>query len=55
MGKSSPGLLRTLKSIFAETLRDWIYLLKHRALKEIFYAPVYRYTQKMSYYQGTKK
>ena len=55
MGKSSPGLLRTLKSIFAETLRDWIYLLKHRALKEFFYAPVYRYTQKMSYYRGTKK
>lgn len=55
MGKLLPGLLRTIKSICAETLRDWIYLLKHRSVKEIFYAPVYRYTQKMSYFRGTKK
>ena len=55
MGKLLPGLLRTIKSICAETLRDWIYLLKHRCVKEIFYAPVYRYTQKMSYFRGTKK
>ena len=55
MGKCSPGVLKTWKSIFAETLRDWIYLLKHRAAKEFFYAPIYRYTQKMSYYRGTKK
>ncbi|MBR2911206.1 MAG: glycosyltransferase family 2 protein [Lentisphaeria bacterium] len=55
MGKCSPGVLKTWKSIFAETLRDWIYLLKHRVAKEFFYAPIYRYTQKMSYYRGTKK
>ena len=55
MGKKLPGLLRTWKSIFAETLRDWIYLLKNGAAKEFFYAPLYRYTQKMSYYRGTKQ
>ncbi len=54
MGKKSPGLLRTWKTIAAETLRDWIYLLKKGAVKEFFYAPCYRYTQKMSYYRGTK-
>ena len=54
MGKNTPGILRTWKSISAETLRDWIYVAKHGVWKEIFYAPVYRYTQKMSYYRGTK-
>ncbi|MBR7104128.1 MAG: glycosyltransferase family 2 protein [Lentisphaeria bacterium] len=54
MGKSSPGLLRTWKSIAAETLRDWIYLVKSGSVKEFFYAPRYRYTQKMSYFRGTK-
>ena len=54
MGKRSPGLLRTWKSIFAETLRDWIYLVKHGAFREFLYAPRYRYTQKMSYYRGTR-
>ncbi len=55
MGKKSPGLLRTWKTIFAETLRDWIYLIKNGAIKEFFYAPCYRYVQKMSYYRGTKQ
>ncbi len=54
MGKRSPGLLRTLKTVCAETLRDWIYISKCGAWKEFFYAPRYRYTQKMSYYRGTK-
>ena len=54
MGKKSPGALRTWKSIFAETLRDWIYIIKCGAWKEFFYAPRYRYTQKMSYYRGTR-
>ena len=54
MGKKSPGVLRTWRSIFAETLRDWIYLAKHGAGNEFFYAPRYRYTQKMSYYRGTR-
>ena len=55
MGRRSPGALRTWKSIFAETLRDWIYLLKSGSLNEFFYAPRYRYMQKMSYYRGTKQ
>ena len=55
MGKKSPGVLRIWKSIFAETLRDWIYLVKNGAVKEFFYAPRYRYMQKMSYYRGTKQ
>ncbi len=55
MGKKTPSFLRTLKTIIAETLRDWIYLLKNKAVKEFFYAPVYRYVQKMSYYKGTKQ
>ena len=55
MGKISPGILRTWKMILAETLRDWIYIAKKGAWNEFFYAPIYRYTQKMSYYRGTKQ
>ena len=55
MGKNSPGVLRTWKTILAETLRDWIYIVKCGDWKEFFYAPIYRYTQKMSYYRGTKQ
>ncbi len=55
MGKKSPGALHTCVSICAETLRDWIYLVKHRELNEFFYAPCYRYMQKVSYYRGTKQ
>ena len=55
MNKKTPGIFRTWKTIFAETLRDWLYLLKKGDVKELFYAPRYRYTQKMSYYRGTKQ
>ena len=55
MGKAAPGILRTWKSIFAETVRDWIYLIKNRTVREFFYAPRYRYVQKMSYHRGTKQ
>ena len=55
MGKKTPGVLRIWKSIFAETMRDWIYLIKNGAGKELFYAPCYRYMQKISYYRGTKQ
>ena len=55
MGKKSPGLLSTWKSILAETLRDWIYLVKNGPVNELFYAPRYRYVQKMSYFRGTKQ
>ena len=54
MGKVLPGILRTWKTIFAETLRDWIYLVKNGELHEFFYAPRYRYMQKMSYFRGTR-
>ena len=55
MGKKSPGILCTWKRILAETLRDWIYLVKNGDLHEFWYAPCYRYVQKMSYYRGTKQ
>jgi rhamnosyltransferase len=55
MGKRIPGLLRTWKSIAAETLRDWLYLARHGAWREFFYAPRYRYVQKMSYHRGTRQ
>ncbi len=54
MGKPAMSFCRCIKSIAAETLRDWLYLAKHRTIKEFFYAPVYRYVQKSSYYRGTK-
>ena len=55
MNKPAPGLLRTWKSVLAETLRDWLYIIRKGAWKEFFYAPCYRYVQKMSYYRGTKQ
>ena len=55
MGKKTPSLLRTFRTILAETLRDWIYLVKNGAVNEFFYAPCYRYVQKMSYYRGIKQ
>ena len=45
----------TWKHIAAETLRDWIYLLKKGAFNELFYAPRYRFTQKMSYFRGAAR
>ncbi|MBR7138076.1 MAG: glycosyltransferase [Lentisphaeria bacterium] len=54
MGKKSPGVLRTWKTICAETLRDWIYIARCSAWQEFFYAPRYRYVQKMSYCRGTR-
>ena len=55
MNKNTPGLLRTWKTVLAETLRDWIYIAKRGEWQEFFYAPRYRYTQKMSYYRGTRQ
>ena len=55
MGKAVPGVLRTWKSICAETLRDWVYITGCGAWQELLYAPRYRYTQKMSYFQGTRQ
>ena len=55
MGKPDMSFCRCIKSIAAETLRDWVYLAKHRTSKEFFYAPLYRWVQKSSYYRGTKQ
>lgn len=55
MGKKPISLLRALRNVLAETLRDHIYILRHGALKELFYAPVYRYVQKISYYRGANQ
>ena len=55
MGKKSMSFLRCIRAVAAETLRDWIYLVRHGAYREFFYAPVYRYVQKVSYYRGTKQ
>ena len=55
MGRKTMSLLHCIRTITAETLRDWIYLVKRGRFREIFYAPVYRSVQKFSYYRGTKK
>ncbi len=55
MGKKPMSFIHCLRTVIAETLRDWSYLAGHGAFKEFFYAPVYRYVQKTSYYRGTKK
>ena len=55
MGKKPISLAHALRNVLAETLRDYIFLLRHRAVKELFYAPVYRYVQKISYYRGANQ
>ena len=55
MGKPAMSLLHCVRSVLAETMRDWICLAKQGAFKEFFYAPVYRYVQKVSYYRGTQQ
>ena len=55
MGKKPISLPRALRNVIAETLRDYIYILRHGALKELFYAPVYRCVQKISYYRGANQ
>ena len=55
MGKKPISLARALRNVIAETLRDYIYLFKHGKLLELYYPPVYRYVQKMSYYRGANQ
>ena len=55
MGKSPVSLFRTLRSIAVETLRDYIYLLRHGMITEITYPFPYRYVQKISYYKGANQ
>ena len=55
MGKEPVSLLRSLRSVAAETARDYIYLLKHGEFRQLFYAPFYRWVQKISYCRGANK
>ena len=52
MGKKPVSLLRIFRNIAAEIVRDYIYLLKHGEFRELFYPPIYRCVQKLSYYRG---
>lgn len=55
IGKKPVSLLHALRNVFAETMRDYLYLCKNCAWKEFFYAPLYRWVQKISYYRGAKQ
>ena len=55
MGKKRITFIHTLRSIVAETLRDFIFLLKHGKLLELYYPPIYRCVQKISYYRGANR
>ena len=55
MGKKPVSLLRALRNMAAETVRDEIYIVRRGAFKELFYAPVYRWVQKISYYRGANQ
>ncbi|MBO5822482.1 MAG: hypothetical protein J6R86_05660, partial [Lentisphaeria bacterium] len=52
MGKTPITLLRALRNVIAETLRDYIYIIRNRKFRKFFYPVVYRWVQKMSYYRG---
>lgn len=55
MGKTPITLLHALRNVIAETLRDYIYIIRNRKFRKIFYPVVYRWVQKMSYYRGMNK
>lgn len=55
MGKKPITLAKALRSVVAETLRDYIYLLQHGKVLELYYPLIYRWVQKMSYYRGRKQ
>ena len=55
MGKKPITLAHTLGSMAMEMLRDYIYLIRHGKLLELFYPPIYRLVQKISYYRGAKQ
>ena len=55
MGKTPITLSHALRNVAAETLRDYIYLLKHGKLLELYYPLIYRWVQKMSYYRGANQ
>ena len=55
MGKRPISFGHALRNLIAETLRDYIYIFRHGKLLELYYPPIYRYVQKMSYYRGTRQ
>ena len=55
MGKKPISFGHALRNLIAETLRDYIYIFRHGKLLELYYPPIYRYVQKMSYYRGTRQ
>ena len=55
MGKKPISFVHAWRNVIAETMRDYMYILRHGAVKELFYAPIYRYVQKMSYYRGANQ
>lgn len=55
IGKKPISLARALRNVIAETLRDYIYLLKHGKLLEFYYPLIYRIVQKISYYRGANR
>ena len=55
IGKKPISLLRALRNVAAETVRDEIYLVRRGAFNELFYAPIYRWVQKISYYRGANQ
>lgn len=55
MGKKPISFAHALRNLIAETLRDYIYIFRHGKLLELYYPPIYRYVQKMSYYRGTRQ
>ena len=55
MGKKPISFGHALRNLFAETLRDYVYIFRHGKLLELYYPPIYRYVQKMSYYRGTRQ
>ena len=55
MGKKPISFARCLINIIVESLRDYLYLLKHGKVLELYYPVIYRYVQKMSYYRGAKQ
>lgn len=55
MGKKPQCFLLFLKHFTAEVVRDYIYIIKQRNFKKLFYPLLYRLVQKFSYYRGTKQ
>ena len=55
IGKAPVSFTHAVMSVFAETLRDYIYLIKRGKVLELYYPLIYRWVQKISYYRGRKQ